>query len=97
VRRRWHPGGFQAAGGRPPERAAGQSAPRGSSRFPAAGRSRGFLAQTGPLIESAPAYRYLRCMRGMYILPREATAAVTRPAGHFVGLCDGHTFRPMMQ
>jgi len=23
--------------------------------------------------------------------------AVTRPAGHFVGLCDGHTFRPMMQ
>jgi hypothetical protein len=26
-----------------------------------------------------------------------STAAVTRPAGHFVGLCDGHTFCPMMR
>jgi len=30
-------------------------------------------------------------------LPRESTAAVTRPAGNFVGLCDGHTFSPMMR
>jgi hypothetical protein len=27
-----------------------------------------FLTQPGNLIESAPAYRYLRCMRGMRIL-----------------------------
>ena len=56
-----------------------------------------FLAQAGFLIESASAYRYLRCMRGMCILPRESRAAVTRSAGNFVGLCDGHTFCPMMR
>jgi len=33
----------------------------------------------------------------MYILPRESRAAVTRSAGSFVGLCDGHTFCLMMR
>jgi hypothetical protein len=36
-------------------------------------------------------------MRGMYILSRESTAGVTRPAGNFVGLCDGQTVCPMMR
>ena len=101
VRRGWPPAGFQVAPRRPaagPEEAAGQSAPGSRFVVPGGGpQPRFFLRRQGFLIESAPAYRYLRCMRGMYILPRESTAAVTRPAGNFVGLCDGHTFCPVMR
>src|SRR5580693_1251824 len=93
LRRRWLPGSR-----RPALRAAGQPAPVGPlDRSRRRGAAALFLALAGFLIESAPAYRYLRCMRGMYILPRESRATVTRSAGSFVGLYDGHTFCLMMR
>jgi len=86
-------GGLQAAGGRPPEKGVRPVRAQGCFVVPGGGPQPRFSCADGVLIEPAPAYR----MRGMYIVPREATAAATRPAGHFVGLCDGHTFCPMMR
>jgi len=85
---RWPSGGRRPA----PEKGVRPVRAQGCFVVPGGPQPR-FSCADGVLIEPAPAYR----MRGMYIVPREATAAATRPAGHFVGLCDGHTFCPMMR